>query len=221
MNKIQKILCADMYMVIFLLCAPYLWYLFHSLNMYIQGQKQNGSTISIGAIIILFITVMSYITITLVLLIKVFLRMQKIDTKPNRSSRLIVFFLVVGSLILFFVIPFPAPAVYFLKGFALRMNQEADIPSIRREIESHMINPEKGIIDMNKWPSVISRLSPNYVSCKEENGKKYINIEWGVVSGHWGLVIGPKDMQIPKNSNKYVIPLDKPGAYVWHEKRIE
>jgi len=53
----------------------------------------------------------------------------------------------------------------------------------------------------------------------DENGSARVRLEWGgTPSGHWGIVIGMKDMETPPSEFspevKHIVPVE-PGVYVW------
>ncbi len=86
------------------------------------------------------------------------------------------------------------------------------------------------------WPPTITRLNPGYVDVgKTEDGQPKIRLTWGGGFGHWGIEIGPEDMEVPQtlerkgqefgppdhrytvyDTGEYRLPF-APGAYVWYE----
>lgn len=69
----------------------------------------------------------------------------------------------------------------------------------------------------------------HYVRFYKKDGERYLRITWGGPYGHWGVVIGPEDMDIPATVKphlsedsgvlqygEYRVKLED-GVYVWHE----
>lgn len=56
----------------------------------------------------------------------------------------------------------------------------------------------------------------------DENGSPRVRLAWGSGFGHWGIVIGMDDMEIPPSDfsryGEYRLPVEA-GVYVWRELR--
>jgi len=72
-------------------------------------------------------------------------------------------------------------------------------------------------------PEVISKLDPQYLYFSDfEKEGRIIEFEWGNPFGHWGLRIGPADMETPQEGHividectyEYQRPIE-PGVYIF------
>jgi len=135
----------------------------------------------------------------------------------------------------------------FMDGFRQYMQKNADLDGIRSWLNT--LDPNvctREPIDLYgtysslkshwpetmAWPAAITRFDPHYVEfMKTGSGRLKIRLTWGGALGHWGVEIGPEDMDIPPTAptrkvkvgasmvneyGEYRLPL-APGAYVWHE----
>jgi len=138
----------------------------------------------------------------------------------------------------------------FTAGFTRYARENVDLAAVRDWLstldadtydrESIDLHPNGRLTprwpDTPAWPAAITRLDPHYVEfMKMETGGLKIRLTWGGAPGHWGVEIGPEDMEVPPtlerkaqefgppdqrykvyDTGEYRLPL-APGAYVWHE----
>ncbi|HCO93971.1 MAG TPA: hypothetical protein DIU00_08480 [Phycisphaerales bacterium] len=124
----------------------------------------------------------------------------------------------------------------FTYGFRERIRSKADIEDIRNwleTLEDEDCNGESIVLlrdsdsfksqwpDSIEWPKSLKVFNPNYVKLVlDENGNPKVSLTWGGPFGHWGVVIGMEDMEIPPSDlsryGEYRLPLE-PGVYVWNE----
>lgn len=124
----------------------------------------------------------------------------------------------------------------FTYGFRERIRSKADIEDIRNWLETLKEEDCNGDViglsrdpdslkkqwpDTIEWPKSLKTLSPNYVILDlDGNRNPKMSLTWGGPFGHWGVVIGMEDMEIPTSDlnryGEYRLPLE-PGVYVWNE----
>ncbi|MEN6308989.1 MAG: hypothetical protein ABFD91_14670 [Anaerohalosphaeraceae bacterium] len=116
----------------------------------------------------------------------------------------------------------------FLLGNEQWVHKNVDVAAIRQWVMSldpafsgqyyHKINtfPEE-------LPEEIKKLNPQYLYFSDfENEGRIIEFEWGGAFGHWGLRIGPADMETPQEGHividegtyEYQRPIE-PGVYLF------
>ena len=121
----------------------------------------------------------------------------------------------------------------YTKGFHQRMQKQLDIEGLRTwigDLDQEMFDGEYYdlLYQMNEnvlpepIPKEIKNLGEyvHYLVFYKENEKRCLRIEWGGAFGHWGVVIGPKEMDVPPSDfgefGQYRLKLED-GVYVWHE----
>lgn len=124
----------------------------------------------------------------------------------------------------------------FTYGFRERIRSKADIEDIRNWLETLKEEDCNGEIiglyrssdplishwpDSIEWPESLKVFNPHYVNLDlDDNRKPKVSLTWGGPFGHWGVVIGMEDMEIPQSDlsryGEYRLPLE-PGVYVWNE----
>ena len=108
-------------------------------------------------------------------------------------------------------------------GLRHRVESQVDIAATRTWLKS--LDDEdykdgyRGIIHSNLPESLRGLKGAAAVLSADENGNARIRLEWGgTPSGHWGVVIGMEDMEIPPSEFspevKHIVPVE-PGVYVW------
>ncbi|MGD0573583.1 MAG: hypothetical protein ABSB11_11285 [Sedimentisphaerales bacterium] len=121
------------------------------------------------------------------------------------------------------------PGIYYIfQGHTDRIKRDVDFKLIRDW--SNTVDTSKQDdygIPKERWPSFIKQLKANTVFVeKKENIGTVVKFEWGGTFVHWGLVVGPPDMDVSESQNRsdlkrgdeYRLKL-APGAYVWHDIR--
>lgn len=142
---------------------------------------------------------------------------------------LLLMLLLAGLLYLIIIFYFSEPGyISDTNTFLQEMKDKADIPAIRAWLNSMPAKDSSYycFAEGTEWqdcvPECIKILSPIYVDIEAENmDSKIVRITWGGGFGHWGLVVGPEDMETPESDLKpphgeYRVPLEA-GAYVFHE----
>ena len=115
----------------------------------------------------------------------------------------------------------PEDIIPFTNKFLQEMKEKADIPAIRSWLNSSPNKYNSGVwVDGSEWPKCIKELSPNDIQVFYDNNNRQIQLTWGGGFGHWGLIVGPENMEIPESDfephGEYRAFLE-PGAYVFHE----
>lgn len=172
----------------------------------------------------------------------------------SRRKLVVLYLLVSLGLVVWIALPFtglwPPGYEMFTDGFGHYLRAEMDLAAVRDWLSSldprtydgqHFdLSVRSGLgtswPDRIAWPAAITRFDPHYVQFnKTEAGRLKIRLTWGGALGHWGVEIGPQDMEIPPSQERqrekvgppgheswfdgtgeYRLPL-APGAYVWHE----
>jgi hypothetical protein len=124
----------------------------------------------------------------------------------------------------------------FTYGFRERIKSKADIEDIRNWLETLQDEDCNGeTISLHsdsvpfkshwpnsiEWPESLKVFNPGYAILDlDKNGNPKMSLTWGGPFGHWGVVIGMEDMEIPASDlsryGEYRLPLE-PGVYVWNE----
>lgn len=123
-------------------------------------------------------------------------------------------------------------AEYFLQGYEKWVQKDVDIPAIQNWLKSldstcssRMYCSNEADFSKN-LPEFITRFNPPYVRFSDfEKEGRGIEFEWGGPFGHWGLCLGPADMEMPAeglieiNQNKYETRrIIQPGVYIFTRK---
>ena len=164
-------------------------------------------------------------------------------TKYTRRKRFIRIIYI--CILLFFIVSVFTPInilMYrlnyqpFMYGFRTRIKSNADIGDIRNWLETLKEEDFNGKTiglyrssgplishwpDSIEWPESLKVFNPHYVNLDlDDNRKPKMSLTWGGPFGHWGVVIGMEDMEIPpsdlKRYGEYRLALE-PGVYVWNE----
>jgi hypothetical protein len=121
----------------------------------------------------------------------------------------------------------------FTAGFHQRMQNRLDVEKIRAwlgTLDSEIFDGEYYdlLYEMNgnvlPVPILeeINSLSEHvhYLVFYTENKMPCLRIEWGGALGHWGVVVGPREMEVPPSDfsdyGEYRLKLEE-GVYIWHE----
>lgn len=120
------------------------------------------------------------------------------------------------------------PGIYYIfQGHTDRIKRDVDFKSIRDWSNTADISKQNDYgIPKEYWPDFIKQLKAHtvFIERKETIGV-LVKFEWGMGPFvHWGLVVGPPDMEVPESINKsdlnsigeYRVKI-VPGAYAWHE----
>jgi hypothetical protein len=127
------------------------------------------------------------------------------------------------------VFPREPGAVKFLRGNEQWVHKNVDVAAIRQWVMS--LDPDfsgQRYYEIKKFPEhlpeVISKLDPQYLYFSDfEKEGRVIEFEWGNAFGHWGLRIGPADMETPQEGHividegtyEYQRPIE-PGVYIFN-----
>ncbi|MEN6308990.1 MAG: hypothetical protein ABFD91_14675 [Anaerohalosphaeraceae bacterium] len=123
-------------------------------------------------------------------------------------------------------------AELFLQGYEKWVQKEVDIPAIENWLKSLDSTTSSRMYSSNEadfskdLPEFITRFNPPYVRFSDfEKEGRAIEFEWGGAFGHWGLRIGPADMEMPEegiieiNQSKYETRhIIQPGVYIFTRK---
>jgi len=161
-------------------------------------------------------------------------------TQRKRFIRIIYICILLVFIVSFFTpinIPLYQPGYQpFTYGFRERIRSKADIEDIRNWLETLRDEDCNGeVISLHndsvpfkshwpssiEWPESLKVFNPSYaILGLDENGNPKMSLTWGGPFGHWGVVIGMEDMEIPPSDlsryGEYRLPLE-PGVYVWNE----
>ncbi|OHB65001.1 MAG: hypothetical protein A2Y77_07095 [Planctomycetes bacterium RBG_13_62_9] len=121
----------------------------------------------------------------------------------------------------------PSPFDMFVRGFVRYVERRADIGAIQgwvstldpNELADEYGTVEKLLADSDQPPAV-KRLSANSVMAMlDDRGHPMVRLLWGSgMIGHWGIMVGRKDMAMPpsdaSDSGEHRFPL-APEAYIW------
>jgi len=113
----------------------------------------------------------------------------------------------------------------FKYGLQKRIETKADVEGIRDWLGKLSNEYFAGHINMrvpsDEWSKSLKVLRPERIDpLTDENGQRKIRLSWGAgpIMGHWGVVIGMENMEIPPSDfsmyGEYRLPV-KPGVYVW------
>ena len=105
------------------------------------------------------------------------------------------------------------------------MEKQADIEGIREWLKTVDKTGESiRYKDKFKWPKPIEILSPNHfqIIYYAELDLYFVRLTWGSGFGHWGLIVGQEDMEIPLEEYDSdglceIRETIKAGVYIWHE----
>ena len=112
----------------------------------------------------------------------------------------------------------------FMYGLRDRIRTKADIEAIRdwlNTLSKEHYTDSDGYIPYDELPKSLKILNSVRVNVyADENGNPKVRIFWGGGAiGHWGVVIGMKDMKILPSDfsqyGEYRLPVE-PGVYVWN-----
>ncbi len=105
----------------------------------------------------------------------------------------------------------------FAQGFEQKMRREADVKAIRAWASGLVVPAEEGVVPSvpeNLWSESVTALSPQEVYYAED--VMGVRLDWGGgFMGHYGLVVGPENMEIPNTTEmELIMPLEA-GAYLF------
>jgi hypothetical protein len=120
------------------------------------------------------------------------------------------------------------PGIYYIfQGHTDRIKRDVDFKLIRDWSNTADISKQDDYgMPKECWPIFIKQLKAHTVFVeKKETIGTVVKFEWGIGPFvHWGLVVGPTDMEVPESINKSDLnPVGEyrvkiaPGAYVWHD----
>ena len=207
---------------------------------YLDGLS-NGGRSMLGPLVVLGLGAVSLVLVVLLAVRVLIVRPKRIENR-RRFVAAALFLSIV--LVVWIALPFMglwSPGYKpFTSGFREYVQMNVNLGVVREWLTAQDPNLCTGqMIDVSgpnwsasRWPdttiwaSAITQLNPHYVQlAKTETGRPKIRLTWGGVLGHWGVEIGPADMEMPRMSDgkgnveeedEYRLPL-APGAYVWHE----
>lgn len=145
------------------------------------------------------------------------------DTSSYKNRAMLIFASIVSASILLGTFFFYRPWwVCQARGFFDRMKMvrlEQELPTIRGWLaDIKNTNTYPFLVKAADWPDAIKKLKPRHVWIGPYSDNKTIAVclAWGGGEiGAWGTVIGPVEMEIPKNrEDEIVLPL-APGVYVF------
>lgn len=127
------------------------------------------------------------------------------------------------------IFPKEPGAVKFLRGNEQWVHKNVDVAAIRQWVMSlDPVFSGQRYYEIKtfpeKLPEVISKLDPQYLYFSDfEKEGRVIEFEWGNPFGHWGLRIGPADMETPQEGHividegtyEYQRPIE-PGVYIFN-----
>ena len=107
-------------------------------------------------------------------------------------------------------------------GLRHRVESEVDIAATRAWLtllDDEDYDSYGGVFSSDLPESFRGLKNAGAILSADENGNAKIRLEWGgTPTGHWGIVIGMKDMKIPPSESSpeaWVIMPVEPGVYVW------
>jgi hypothetical protein len=121
----------------------------------------------------------------------------------------------------------PSPFDMFVRGFARYAQRRVDIEAVRSWLDS--LNPKDYIDEYgtaekrffgSEQPACIATLHPKWATVRRDESKHLtVQLLWGEGPiGHWGVLVGPRDMPTtPLNPSAFPKPRFPlaPGAYIW------
>jgi len=160
--------------------------------------------------------------------------MSRLKTARISISTIIIIAIIIFSLAVIIVGPrrFFGPSkgsvsrkYLFKKGFKERMEKQADIKGIRKWLET--VNKTGESIRYKTkitWPKPIKNLYPNdlQIIYYEELDLYFVKLYWGSGFGHWGLIVGQEDMELPLEEYDSdglceIREILEAGVYIWKE----
>ena len=162
-----------------------------------------------------------------ILMIRLIARWSRLNAQGKRwhVGATIVAFAFAGSFALGFTGCMPSPADMFARGFVRYVDGRADIVAIQNWLDT--LDPsdykEPGavlierVLQDSEQPLSIAHLHPKMAKLLlDDSGRRTVRLLWGGgMIGHWGIVVGRKDMPMPpSDSYAQYLPLTS-GAYVW------
>jgi hypothetical protein len=150
----------------------------------------------------------------------------------RRNQYLILLVLVIGGLFGPGIVGLtgltPTPLDMYMRGFARYAKYRADVEAIRSWLGSlnrkdYILGEygtnEKRFVE-SEQPPCIATLHPKWATVRPDDSQHLtVRLLWGGgFIGHWGIVVGPKDMPMPpsdaRGSGEQHFPLT-PGSYIW------
>lgn len=150
---------------------------------------------------------------------------------PRARLSLLLGTAAIGGLVVPIIVGFTgltaSPFDMYVWGFARHVKMHTDIVAIQNWLDT--LNPKEftdsyGSVEkcfaIAEQPLCIARLHPKSATVQpDDSGHLAIKLLWGGgFIGHWGIVVGRKDMPLPPSdiskSGVQYFPL-APGAYIW------
>jgi hypothetical protein len=154
------------------------------------------------------------------------------NEKLLTAAETVVPFVFIGLLVVFIFLAFTNKEFrgprfqLFMCGIRDRVKSKVDIEATRKWLQSlgnedyKDSDPKYKRLTKAEQPETLRGLkhAVAYLS-EDENGNIKIRLGWGSgMLGHWGVVIGMKDMKIPQSDysmyGEDILPVE-PGVYVW------
>jgi len=120
-----------------------------------------------------------------------------------------------------------SPFDMFVRGFRRYAERRVDVEAIRDWLDAYDADPRDGEYDSvdrrlakSEQPACVAKLAPKFVTVLSERGESLkVRLLWGGgFIGHWGVVVGSRDMPMPPSDprrfDEQRYPLS-PGAYIW------
>jgi hypothetical protein len=115
---------------------------------------------------------------------------------------------------------------FFMSGLRDRVRSTVNVEATRNWLKI-LSKEEHGYAEFSevripsqKWSKLLKKLKPDIVSLlADENSNPKLRLRWGSgAMGHWGVVIGMKDMIVPSSDysqyGEYRLSVEQ-GIYVW------
>jgi len=149
---------------------------------------------------------------------------------PHRETILVIVVIggLVGPVLVGLTGLTPSPGDMFVRGFAKYAQCRVDVEAIQGWLDS--LNPKDYILGEygtaekrfvgSEQPPCIATLHPKRATVRPDDSKHLtVKVLWGGgFIGHWGIVVGPRDMPTAAPNSldfpKPRFPL-APGAYIW------
>jgi len=148
---------------------------------------------------------------------------------PPGRRRSVFMVVVWGGLIVPTVLGFAgfrsSPFDMYVRGFTRYVHKEADVEAIRSWLNaldpSDYTDNDGTIIEKlftrAELPPCVAHLRPKWATIRPDDAWRLtVQVLWGGgMIGHWGIVVGPKDMPMPPSDpHDLQLPL-APGSYIW------
>ena len=175
----------------------------------------------------LFLLILAAAICTPVLMIRMIARWSRLNAQGKRwhVGATIVASAFAGSFALGFTGCMPSPMDMFARGFVRYVDGRADIVAIQNWLDtldpSDYQEPGAVLIERvlpdSEQPPSIAHLRPKMVKLMlDDSERRTVRLLWGGgMIGHWGIVVGGKDMPMPPSDSYTEYFSLASGAYVW------